>query len=127
MKYEESYLQQRCVTFLTYRYSHLYWNHSPNEGQRSERMGAILKKMGMQKGYPDLEILHDNTSLFIEFKAKTGRQSPDQKRVQGILEKMGYTYLICRDYDEFVEICHKHLGEEDDPDLRRLREILGQP
>lgn len=124
-KFDESALQQRCATYLTYCYSQYFWNHSPNEGQRSDRLGAILKKMGMQKGWPDMEILHHGTVLFVEFKTPKGKQSPEQKNVQKILEKMGYVYLICRTYEEFVDICKEYLGEPTDPNVERLKEILG--
>lgn len=126
MKWEEENLQIRCVNFLTYRYSHLLWNHSPNEGKRTERQGAYLKKMGMQTGWPDLDIIDKDLAVHVEFKTMKGRQSPEQKKMQARIQEQGHCYYICRSYEEFVDICHKHFGPERDPDLEQLRKILGQ-
>lgn len=79
MRWEEENLQIRCVTFLTYRYSHLLWHHSPNEGKRTEVQGRFLKKMGMQVGWPDLDIIDGSLTVHVEFKTPKGRQSPEQK------------------------------------------------
>jgi len=124
MRRKEDNLQMMCVTFLTYRYSHLYWNHSPNEGKRSDREGARLKKMGMQPGHPDLDICDGVRTIHIEFKDEKGRQSPEQKNIQARLEEQGREYIICRSYDQFIEICHSHFGPERDPDVETLRKIL---
>lgn len=122
---KETELQIRCVTFLTYRYSHLVWNHSPNEGKRSDRQGAVLKRMGMQPGYPDLDIIHGARTLHVEFKTKTGRQSPAQKLMQSRLEEQGRKYVVVRTYEDFVAFCHQEFGEERDTDAEQLRRILG--
>lgn len=124
MHHEELKIQKACVAILTYRYSHLLWNHSPNEGKRTEVQGKVLKDLGMRRGWADLEILHDNTVLFVEFKTRTGKQTPHQKEIQEQLEQMGYTYLICRSVEEFVQICHEYLGKETDPDIKTLQKIL---
>lgn len=126
MHHEESKIQESCVAILKYRYSHLAWNHSPNEGKRSEFQGKVLKGLGMTNGWPDLEILHDGTVLFVEFKTRTGRQSEAQKDVQKVLEGLGYVYVICRSVVEFSELCHKYLGPERDPDREQLKRILSQ-
>lgn len=126
MKWEEENLQIRCVKYLTYRYSHLVWHHSPNEAKRTRVQAGYEKQCGMRPGWPDLEILDQDKIVFVEFKApKVGRQSPEQKKVQALLEKLGYMYSIIRTYEEFVELCHNQFGEERDPDLERLREIIG--
>lgn len=123
---KEAELQIRCVTFLTYRYSHLVWNHSPNEGKRSEHQGAMLKRMGMQPGYPDLDIIDGDKTIHVEFKTEVGRQSREQKIMQSRLEEQGRKYVIIRNYEQFVDVCHKEFGEEKDPDIEQLKRILGQ-
>lgn len=124
MRQEETNLQIRCVTYLTYKYSHLLWHHSPNEGKRSDLQGAKLKKMGMQTGWPDLDIIDGNKTVHVEFKTSTGRQSREQKNIQKRIEEQGHIYCLCRSYDEFTEICHIHFGPESDPDAERLKQIL---
>ena len=126
MKWEEENLQIRCVTFLTYCYSHLFWFHCPNEAQRTKVQAGFLKKMGMRPGYPDLDIIEGNLTVHVEFKTAKGRQSDDQKRMQQLLEEQGHPYYICRSYEEFMEICHKHFGPERDPNVEQLKKILGK-
>lgn len=129
MRHQESDLQKRCVTLLKYRYTRYMgaWNHSPNEGKRTEFQGSVLRAMGMQKGWPDLEIMVPSQGyhgLFIEFKTVTGRASKDQKEVRKILEGLGYRYEIVRTYEEFEQIVHEYLGPEEDPDIEVLRRML---
>lgn len=125
MKWEEENLQIRCVTLLTYKYSHLYWFHCPNEGQRTKVQAGYLLKMGMRPGYPDLTIRQGTTTVHVEFKTAKGRQSEEQKRQQMLLEQLGDKYYICRSYEEFEQMCLENFGPQQDPDVKRLREILG--
>lgn len=126
MKWEEENLQIQCINFLTYRYSHLLWNHSPNEAKRSEIQGGFLKKMGMQPGWPDLDIIDKDHTVHVEFKTAKGKQSPEQKGMQARIQEQGHAYYLCRSYEEFIEICHKHFGPERDPDVEQLKKILGK-
>lgn len=125
MRWEEEKLQIRCVTFLTYKYSHLFWVHCPNEAKRTQVQAGFLKKMGMRAGYPDLDIISGNVTVHVEFKTPKGRQSEEQKKIQALLEEQGHPYYVCRTYEDFVEICHSHFGEERDPDVEQLKKILG--
>ncbi len=124
MRWEEENLQIRCIKYLTYRYSHLLWHHSPNEAKRTIAQAAFEKQCGMRPGWPDLEILDRDKVIFVEFKTPKGRQSPEQKKVQELLQKLGYFYTIVRTYEDFTALCHAHFGDERDPDIERLREIL---
>lgn len=128
MKREEDKLQKACVRILRYRYHHLNgcYNHSPNEGKRSEKQGASLKEMGMTSGWPDLEIMGPGGPLFVEFKTPTGRQSGNQKMVEERLTSMGYKYFVIRSLDEFIKLCHEHLGPERDPDREILKSIINK-
>lgn len=125
MKWEEENLQIRCVSFLTYRYGHLLWHHSPNEGKRKPLEGAYLKKMGMQTGWPDLDIYDGNKAIHIEFKTCKGVQRDRQVAMQKRIEEQGHSYYLCRSYEQFIEICHKNFGPERDPDREQLKKILG--
>ena len=125
-RYDEEKLQIWCVNYLTYNYSHLLWHHSPNEGKRSELQGKYLKQCGMQTGWPDLEILDGHKVVFVEFKTPNGRQSAEQKKIQGRIEEMGMKYIICRTREEFIALCRIHFGQRVDPDINQLKKILGQ-
>ena len=126
MRREEQNLQIRCVKHLLYNYGHLVWQHSSNEGRRSVVEASYLKKMGMQAGWPDLDIFGEREVIDIEFKTSKGRQTPEQKRMQERLERIGHKYYICRSYEQFREICKNHFGEETDPDVEQLMRILNE-
>lgn len=129
MRHQESDLQKRCVLTLQRRYSQFEgsWNHSPNEGKRTEFQGAILKAMGMRRGWPDLEIMvarQGYHGLFIEFKSLKGSASKDQKEVRKTLEEQGYRYELVKSHSQFLDIVHDYLGPETDPDIEVLKRIL---
>jgi hypothetical protein len=57
----------------------LIWYHVPNGEERSERVGAKLKRMGLVRGVADLAlVLPGGRAAFLEVKARGGRQSPEQ-------------------------------------------------
>lgn len=72
--------------------------HIPNEGKRTERNGARLKKEGLKKGIPDLFLpvargkFH---GLFIEMKKAGGKTSIEQKHWIAKLRKQGYLVEVC--------------------------------
>ena len=56
-------------------------HHSPNGEKRDKKTAAILKRMGVLAGWPDITIMtHDGRCVFLEVKrAKGGRLSKDQE------------------------------------------------
>lgn len=62
--------------------------------------GAQLKAMGVQKGWPDILIIHSGSITGIELKAKKGRQSPEQRAMTDAFANCGATYVVCRSVDE---------------------------
>ena len=89
-----------------------YFNHSPNEGRRTAREGDKLKKMGMSRGFPDIEIpypRHQKHGLYIEFKSKTGKLTPSQKDWLEHLNSNGYVAVVCRSFDEARKVTTEYL------------------
>lgn len=121
MKHKESDLQIRCIKWFRYQYPPfaMLMHHPKNEGHGNRRQGAIAKAEGVTPGVADI-ILHvpsylyypgdgstvssvsTYTSLAIEMKTSTGRQSPEQRQWQRLFEASGGRYVIIRSYDEFV-------------------------
>lgn len=114
--YKESELQMRCVTWFAYQYPHLRMllYHPKNEGTANgRRQGAIAKAEGVVAGVADLMLQVPALGyhcLAIEMKTKTGRQSPEQKLFQLYLENAGGKYVVCRSYDDFVNIVSVYLA-----------------
>ena len=88
--------------------------HVPNEGKRSKRYGAELKRMGMAKGFPDLGLLVPNkkyAGLFIELKAdKTKSMTKEQKEWLEKLNSYGYKAVRCNGSEEAIQIIKRNLG-----------------
>lgn len=119
MKHKESDLQIRCIKWFRYQYPPfaMLMHHPKNEGHGNRPQGAIAKAEGVTPGVADI-ILHVPsyincqaegithiifyTSLAIEMKTATGRQSPEQRQWQRLFEASGGRYVIIRSYDEFV-------------------------
>lgn len=86
--------------------------HVPNEGKRSPQMGARLKKMGMQKGFPDLVIplpRGNYHGLYIELKVGYNKTTADQKRWLTKLNANGYAATACWGTDEAINTINTYL------------------
>lgn len=88
--------------------------HITNEGKRSKRMGAELKRMGLKRGIPDICLPVPNekySGLFIELKAdKTKRLSKEQKEWLEKLNRFGYKAVRCNGADEAISVIKDYLG-----------------
>lgn len=88
--------------------------HIPNEGKRSKRYGAELKRMGLKAGFPDLGLLVPNkkyAGLFIELKAdKTKSMTKEQKEWLEKLNSYGYKAVRCNGLEEAIQIIKKYLN-----------------
>lgn len=82
------------------------WCHIPNGGARRKRRnangqaycpeGAVLKRMGVRPGMPDIQIIAPGPRLvYIELKAKGGRLSEAQREMHRQLEAVGADVRIC--------------------------------
>lgn len=80
--------------------------HIPNEGKRSAANGAALKRMGLQKGFPDLFIPRARGKyhgLFIEMKYGKGKTTADQEKWLALLSGEGYAAAVCYSADEAIK------------------------
>ena len=79
------------------------WTTIPAGGGGRIR-GAQLKAMGLQRGWPDILVIHpaDEGPLVvgIELKASKGRQSAEQKAFAEQFEKAGGYYFLCRSVED---------------------------
>ena len=92
--------------------------HVPNEGKRSVQYGARLKKMGMQKGFPDLIIPLPNGKyhgLYIEVKVNNNTTTVDQKKWLTLLHCNGYAATACWGIDDSLAVVNRYLRGEEIP------------
>lgn len=89
--------------------------HIPNEGKRSKRYGAELKRLGMRKGFPDLFVpiaSKDYHGLFIELKRDiTRKPTKDQLEWIAKLNAAGYYATVCYGADAAIKEIKKYVKE----------------
>ena len=92
--------------------------HIPNEGKRNVAYAVMLKRIGLQKGFPDLFITRASRGfhgLFIEMKYGKGKPTKEQNEWLELLALEGYACAICYDADEAIKIIKKyHNGGENE-------------
>lgn len=76
--------------------SHVLYSHFPAGESRTAVTGARLKRMGLQRGWPDYLLFHDGGTLAIELKAGTGKLTDEQIAFCNRLHELGGVYRICR-------------------------------
>lgn len=89
--------------------------HIANEGKRSARYGAALKRLGMRRGFPDLFFPMANSSyhgLFIEMKYGKGRLSAEQKEWIALLSENGYACQVCYSCSEAIRVIENYMKTE---------------
>lgn len=92
--------------------------HVPNEGKRSLQYGVRLKRMGMQKGFPDFIIPIPKGKyhgLYIEVKVNNNTTTADQKKWLTQLHSNGYAATTCWGIDEGMAVVNRYLRGEDIP------------
>lgn len=87
--------------------------HIPNEGKRSMRTGAQMKREGMKSGVPDLHLawpMGKFHGLYIEMKRRAG-ETPTQNQADWLenLHNAGYCVCWCRGADEAVQALVNYL------------------
>ena len=87
--------------------------HVPNEGKRSPRYGAELKRLGLQAGFPDLALFvprNGKAALFIEMKVGRNKCTENQKKWIRKLLEQGYEVKVCYSCEEAIQIIKKYLN-----------------
>lgn len=107
MLIEWAELMQRRIPALKWLY------HVPNGGKRDPSTGALLKKMGVKAGVPDLCLpvpVGRYHGLYIELKIGKGRPSDRQREWIAHLFEAGYAVHICYGFKEAAKVILDYLG-----------------
>lgn len=131
MKYEESYIQQSCVTWFRYQYPQYaqVLIHPANEGRRDLKMvrtkyglrtvctsAQRLKAEGVTPGTADLLLLVPRGpfgSLAIEMKTEKGKLSDHQSEWGYHYTMAGNLYKVCRSLEDFMSVVNDYLSMSD--------------
>lgn len=88
--------------------------HVANEGKRTVRFGAELKRMGLKNGVPDIVLPAPRGSyhgLYIEMKVGQNRPTAAQKEFLEFLKSQNYATAVCYSADEAINIIKTYLKE----------------
>lgn len=101
-KLKERDIQHQCVEW--FRDEHPGWIifSCPNEAARTRF--SVYEYSGALKGAPDIIVAMPCGVVFIEFKARYGKQSPEQVAFEAAAVKLGVGYHVCRSLDEFKAV-----------------------
>jgi len=115
MRHIESDIQKNCVNWFRLQFPSIgrLLFAVPNGGSRNKREAGIMKGEGVTAGVSDVILLYPSGgfhSLCVEFKTEKGRQQPSQKEWQGLAEKAGNKYIVCRSFDDFRVQIRQYLG-----------------
>lgn len=87
--------------------------HVPNEGKRTARSGARLKKQGMKSGVSDICLPYASSgysNLYIEL--KVGKNTPTKEQIAFIelINEIGGKGLIVYEADNAIEVIESYLN-----------------
>lgn len=91
----------------------LFWSYNAAGEKRSPITGSLLKAKGLKTGQADYTFYYQNRNsianiLFLEFKAKKGKQSESQKDFESKFEKTdNVNYEVCYSVNEAVSVLEK--------------------
>lgn len=113
---EEAMMQKECVRWFRLQYPTLspLLFAVPNGGSRDTREAAELKRQGVVAGVADIILLKSSkdgrfSSLCLELKSRTGRQSMSQISWENHAKMHGNRYLVIRSVEEFIQAVNEHL------------------
>ena len=112
-KESEHKIQSDFIKLFRLLYPELLAFSIPNGGHRHILTAVKLKKEGQLSGIPDMFIPIANfihNGLFIEFKAKGGKLSENQKTVINKLDSLGYYTVICYNCDDALKQVKQYIN-----------------
>lgn len=103
-KQPEAALQRSVLTALAYLLPRdAFFTHFPLGGG-GYKHGARMKQLGARRGVPDLCILWNGTSYWLELKSKTGRISPEQFATMQTMKLAGAKVDVVRNMDQLRDV-----------------------
>lgn len=86
------------------------WYHVPNGGKRSKAQAGIFKAMGVKAGVPDIHILFEGRSIYIELKVGKRKETMAQVMMRHRLTMAGAVCTVCRSLDEVADFLEPVVG-----------------
>lgn len=96
---KESEIQHECVEWFRANHPNCIMFSVPNEGIRNRF--SVYTYTGALKGAPDTVVVMPCGVFFVEFKARYGKQSPEQVVFEGNCKELGVGYHVCKSLEDF--------------------------
>ena len=102
-------MQEQITVADWLRKNGIIFAHVPNEGARTPKQGAMLRRIGLHKGVPDLLIFsHPQTAIEMKRRkerptSRGQRATPDQKRWLETLARLGWETRVCHGSTEAIQ------------------------
>ena len=81
------------------------WSHFPAGEHRDERTGALLKKMGLKRGWPDFILISPaGTTYWLELKRGPARLTRDQEAFAATMQARGVPWAVARSTEEAIRV-----------------------
>lgn len=93
----EAAFQQHVITEATMQGWFVY--HHDTVPPKCDRCGHRVKRAGRiltARGWPDLVLIRDDVTMYVELKSHKGLLTQDQKHVRNILLNAGHDYFVWR-------------------------------
>ena len=107
----EALIQTACAAWCASRRIRI--QASKNGAYSSARVGAVYKEMGVQSGFPDMQILRiggrGEPGLFVELKAPGRTLKPKQVQWQKDLREEGYVSEWVTSVDAFKSLVLRYI------------------
>lgn len=104
----EDAIQTTIITYLRFALPKAIIFSIPNEGKRSPRLAAAMKRRGMLPGVPDICIIGRNSkAYFIEVKSKKGTLTDNQKAVAEMMVNRSVPHIVARSIDDVEDALRK--------------------
>lgn len=101
---EEALLQKRCVKWFKDTYPKHIIFHVPNGLDVKNGIQAVVRKqLGVLAGIPDLTIILQNFTFYVELKSSTGVLSKEQKTLIEAFEARGLKVYVIDNFESFYQ------------------------
>jgi hypothetical protein len=81
------------------------WSHFPSGEHRDERTGALLKRMGLQRGWSDfLLISPTGVHYWLELKRGKASLTRDQEAFAATLQARGVPFAVARSLEDAIRV-----------------------
>lgn len=99
----EQALQRQVAQFLAVALDGNSWFSSMPLGGGGRLRGAILRGVGVKRGLPDVLVVNDGRTIWLELKSDKGRVSPEQRECHAALASARSSVSVVRSLDDAIE------------------------